>query len=256
MNNNNGCTMHILEAGFDTRARPCIVLLHGFPELAFSWRKQMLSLAAAGFYVIAPDQRGYGRSSGTDVSFDDDLLPYTYINHVSDTLGLVHALGYSGVAAIVGHDYGSPVAAWCALVRPDVFRSVVLWGATPALPLNTANARKTGRRPVSTNSCSADPRKYFGGTTRGANSDIWHCPQGVHDFLRAYYHVKSGDGREQALPAQVLGHDSRYQPTTSWSSRKANHPGMPPPKIALVIGSTPVFSFGIGLRSGVAPRVR
>ena len=81
IDNNNGCTMHVLEAGFDAGDRPCIVLLHGFPELAFSWRAQMLSLAAAGFYVIAPDQRGYGRSSGTDVSFDDDLLPYTYINH-------------------------------------------------------------------------------------------------------------------------------------------------------------------------------
>jgi pimeloyl-ACP methyl ester carboxylesterase len=206
IDNNNGCTMHILEAGFDTRARPCIVLLHGFPELAFSWRKQMLSLSAAGFYVIAPDQRGYGRSSGTDVSFDDDLLPYTYINHVSDTVGLVHALGYSSVAAVVGHDYGSPVAAWCALVRPDVFRSVVLmsapFGGPPALPLNTANA--PGQKPAGAPSVNEqlaalpNPRKHYRWyySSRGANSDMRHCPQGVHDFLRAYYHVKSGDWKE------------------------------------------------------------
>lgn len=206
IDNNNGCTMHVLEAGFDVRDRPCIVLLHGFPELAFSWRAQMLSLAATGFHVIAPDQRGYGRSSGTDVSFDDDLLPYTYINHVSDTVGLVHALGYSSVAAVVGHDYGSPVAAWCALVRPDVFRSVVLmsapFGGPPALPLNTANA--PGQAPAGGPSINEqlvalrNPRKHYWWyySTRGANTDMWHCPQGVHDFLRAYYHVKSGDWKE------------------------------------------------------------
>ena len=59
----NGLRMHVLEAGFETKGRPCILLLHGFPELAFSWRKVMPALAAAGYHVIAPDQRGYGRTS-------------------------------------------------------------------------------------------------------------------------------------------------------------------------------------------------
>jgi pimeloyl-ACP methyl ester carboxylesterase len=53
-----GLNMHVLEAGFEVENRPCVVLLHGFPELAFSWRKVMPVLAAAGFRVIAPDQRG------------------------------------------------------------------------------------------------------------------------------------------------------------------------------------------------------
>lgn len=207
INNNNGCTMHILEAGFETGGRPCIVLLHGFPELAFSWRKQMLPLAAAGFHVVAPDQRGYGRSTGTDVTFDDDLLPYTLINHVSDTVGLVQALGYRSAAAVIGHDYGSPVAAWCALVRPDVFRSVVLMSAPfdgpPALPLNTANApaqKPPAGGPTIHDALAAlpRPRKHYWWhyATRGANDEMWHCPQGVHDFLRAYYHFKSGDWKE------------------------------------------------------------
>jgi pimeloyl-ACP methyl ester carboxylesterase len=207
INNNNGCTMHVLEAGFEAQDRPCVVLLHGFPELAFSWRKQMLSLAQAGFHVVAPDQRGYGRSSGTDVTFDDDLLPYTLLNHVSDTLGLVQALGYRSVAAVVGHDYGSPVAAWCPLVRPDVFRSVVLmsapFGGPPTLPLNTANA--PAQKPTPGGSSIHDelaalprPRKHYWWyySTRGANENMWHCPQGVHDFLRAYYHFKSGDWKQ------------------------------------------------------------
>jgi alpha-beta hydrolase superfamily lysophospholipase len=76
VDNNNGVTMHILEAGFERPGRPCIVLLHGFPELAYTWRNQLLPLAQAGFHVIAPDLRGYGRSVALPVTFDDDLLPY------------------------------------------------------------------------------------------------------------------------------------------------------------------------------------
>src|SRR3982074_3344063 len=68
--NINGLRMHVLEAGFETRGRPCVLLLHGFPELAFSWRKVMPQLAAAGYHVIAPDQRGYGRTTGWDSSYD------------------------------------------------------------------------------------------------------------------------------------------------------------------------------------------
>ena len=60
----NGLDMHVLEAGFETPGRPCLLLLHGFPELAYSWRKVMPALAAAGYHVIAPDQRGYGRTTG------------------------------------------------------------------------------------------------------------------------------------------------------------------------------------------------
>src|SRR5262249_44582844 len=127
--------------GFETAGRPCVVLLHGFPELAYSWRKVMGPLAAAGFHVVAPDQRGYGRTTGWDADYDGDLASFRLLNLVRDTLGLVSALGYRSVAAIIGHDFGSPVAAWCALVRPDVFSSVVLMSAPfagpPALPVGT-----------------------------------------------------------------------------------------------------------------------
>ena len=60
VNNINGLTMYGLEAGFEQKAKGRILLLHGFPELAFSWRKVMLPLALAGYHVIAPDQRGFG----------------------------------------------------------------------------------------------------------------------------------------------------------------------------------------------------
>ncbi|MGH6678967.1 MAG: alpha/beta fold hydrolase, partial [Bradyrhizobium sp.] len=89
----NGLRMHVLEAGFETSNRPCVLLLHGFPELAFSWRKVMPSLAAAGYHVIAPDQRGYGRTTGWHADYDGDLTPFRLLNAVRDALALVSALG-------------------------------------------------------------------------------------------------------------------------------------------------------------------
>jgi len=205
--NVNGLTIHILEAGFEAKNRPCILLLHGFPEMAYSWRKVMLPLAQAGYHVVAPDQRGYGRTTGWDGNYDGDVSSFRLLNVVRDALGLISALGYKSVAAVVGHDYGSPVAAWCALIRPDVFRSVVLmsapFGGPPPLPFNTANAAPQEK--VSPNPSIHDelgtlprPRKHYQWyyTTREANDDMRDCPQGIHDFLRAYFHYKSADWKQ------------------------------------------------------------
>jgi len=201
----NGLRIHLLEAGFEAADRPCVLLLHGFPELAYSWRNLMPLLAAAGFHVVAPDLRGYGRTTGwhADYDVDGDLQSFRMLNAVRDALGLVSALGYRSVAAVVGHDFGSPVAAWCALVRPDVFRSVALMSAPfagpPALPFNTANSpRQTAASASSIHEALAKldrPRKHYQWyySTRPANADMWHCSQGVHAFLRAYYHHKSAD---------------------------------------------------------------
>src|SRR5216110_3180434 len=130
----NGLTMHVLEAGDE--GSPGLLLLHGFPELAYSWRKVMLPLAAAGFHIIAPDQRGYGRTTGWDPDYDGDLDSFRILNLARDTLGLISSLGYRFVAAVIGHDFGSPVAANCALIRPDVFRRLALMSAPYAGPPN------------------------------------------------------------------------------------------------------------------------
>ena len=102
VDNSNGLRMHVLEAGFGDKTRPCVLLLHGFPELAYSWRKVMLPLAQAGFYVVAPDQRGYGRTTGWDGRYDGDVDSFRYVNLVRDTVGLVSALGYRSVTTVVG----------------------------------------------------------------------------------------------------------------------------------------------------------
>jgi pimeloyl-ACP methyl ester carboxylesterase len=122
----NGLNVNVLESGFQDSGRSLVLLLHGFPELAYGWRKVMLPLAAAGYHVVAPDQRGYGRTTGWDDAYDTDLSKFSLLNLTRDALALVSALGYSSVSAVVGHDAGSPVAAWCSLIRPDIFRSVVL----------------------------------------------------------------------------------------------------------------------------------
>jgi pimeloyl-ACP methyl ester carboxylesterase len=212
----NGLSMHVLEAGYETKGRPCVLLLHGFPELAFSWRKVMPQLAAAGYHVIAPDQRGYGRTTGWDGNYDGDLSSFRLTNLVRDALGLVSAFGYRSVDAVVGHDFGSSVAAWCALVRPDVFRSVALMSAPfagpPPLPFDTADAPPKPKRedPVHRELASLPrPRKHYQWyySTREANADMHRAPQGVHDFLRGYYHHKSADWK-----------DNKPYPLQSWSA--------------------------------------
>lgn len=202
VDNNNGVRMHVLEAGFESRGRPCVVLLHGFTELAYTWRKQLLPLARLGFHVIAPDLRGYGRSVVTPVTYDDDLLPFSIMNRIADVLGLVRALGYEKVSAVVGHDWGGPTAAWCARVRPDVFQSVVsmstpFFGA-PFLPFNTVNDKPSAPTAEDKRydlAALSPPRKHYQWyfTTREANDNLWHAPQGVHDLLRAQHYFKSAD---------------------------------------------------------------
>src|ERR1700710_2722950 len=88
VDNVNGLRVHLLEAGYESKGRPCLLLLHGFPELAYSWRKVMLPLAAAGYHVVAPDQRGYGRTTGWDGDYDGDLSSFRLLNLVRDTMGL------------------------------------------------------------------------------------------------------------------------------------------------------------------------
>ena len=187
----NGLRVHLLEAG--QPEHPCVLLLHGFPELAYSWRKVMPAVAAAGYHVIAPDQRGYGRTTGWDSDYDGDLASFRPINLVRDVIGLLAALGRDSVAAVVGHDFGASVAAWCALLRPDIFRSVVLMSAPFGGPPDLAPPAGPD---IHTALAALDrPRKHYQWyySTREADADMTHSRQGMHAFLRAYYHHKSAD---------------------------------------------------------------
>ncbi len=203
VDNVNGLRMHVLEAGFETPNRPALLLVHGYPELAYSWRKVMGPLAAAGYHVFAPDVRGYGRTNSTPVAYADDLRPFGTFNRIKDMLALVSAMGYRSVRAVIGHDQGSPLAGWCACARPDVFRAVAMmsapFGGAGALPFNTANGARTPAPAADTIydelARLTPPRKHYQRyyQTPEANENSWHPPQGLHAFLRAYYHMKSAD---------------------------------------------------------------
>jgi pimeloyl-ACP methyl ester carboxylesterase len=112
----NGIRMHYVEQG----SGPLVLLCHGWPESWYSYRHQIPALAAAGYRVVAPDQRGYGQTDKPEA-----IESYNILNLTGDIVGLVNSLGAES-AVIVGHDWGAPVAWHCALLRPDIFRAIAL----------------------------------------------------------------------------------------------------------------------------------
>ncbi|MGH1357324.1 MAG: alpha/beta fold hydrolase [Burkholderiaceae bacterium] len=205
IDNGNGLLNHVLCAGENHPDKPVALLLHGFPELAFSWRRIMLPLAEAGYFVIAPDQRGYGltidQSHGNrigPISYETPLDSYNLINLARDAIGLINALGHHQVELLVGHDFGSPVAGWSALIRPDIFKRVVMMSAPfagpPALPNPTLPPAAPGID-IQALSRLSPPRKHYQRyySTEPADRDMMNAPDGLHQFLRDYYHAKSAD---------------------------------------------------------------
>ena len=116
--------LHYVEAG----EGPLVVLLHGFPEFWYGWRRQIQPLAAAGFRVVAPDLRGYNLSSrpGEVAAYESGPL-------VADIVGLIHQLGAES-AMLVGHDWGGTVAWDTAMFHPEVVDRLAI--------LNAAHPRK------------------------------------------------------------------------------------------------------------------
>ncbi|KAH1487094.1 hypothetical protein LV164_003434 [Aspergillus fumigatus] len=225
---------HILEAGYSPdRNRPLILLLHGFPELAFSWRKVLPPLAEAGYYAVAPDQRGFGRTTGWDTrSYNEvDLSTFSLTSLARDMVILVHALGYRSVRCVVGHDCGAVTAAMCALIRPDFFESVLLlshpFNGTPSLPFNTATnpdhvhgtpGSGSGMESAASNSIHAElaqrNRKHYKWyySTASASNEMNLPPGRLHEFLRGYFHLKSGScARNCPRPLKTWTADELFQ---------------------------------------------
>jgi pimeloyl-ACP methyl ester carboxylesterase len=216
--NVNGLTVNILEAGFETPGRPLVLMLHGFPNLAYSWRKVMPAVAAAGYYVVAPDCRGFGRTTGWDNSWDADPQPFLALNMVRDQIALVYALGYRSTAMMVGHDQGSLMASLGALVRPDMFPRLTLigggFGGAPSFPFNTANGAPVQNPDYTNAELDAEyaklnpPRRGYQDywASPEADIDMKHVPQGMTDFFRAFYYMKSADfpGNQNLQPMHAV----------------------------------------------------
>ncbi len=209
LSNGNGLMMHFLETGYESGKRHTVILLHGFPELAYCWRAIMIPLAESGYHVIAPDQRGYGRTIGGDCSYDCNLSSFHPHNLAQDIRGLANALGCVRIS-VVGHDFGSPVAAFCALKYPDFVSAVALMSA-PFSGLNSSSQDSDSREQIATQLARLPrPRKHYQDyyCSREANENMCRPPQGLGQFQRAYYHFKSADWKGNVpLPLQSSSAD-------------------------------------------------
>lgn len=114
----NGVELEVFEAGKENAGNP-IVLCHGWPEHAFSWRHQMPALAAAGYHVIAPNQRGYGNSS-----VPTEVTDYDIEHLAGDLTALLDHYGYED-ATFVGHDWGAGVVWWLTLLHPKRVKRMI-----------------------------------------------------------------------------------------------------------------------------------
>jgi pimeloyl-ACP methyl ester carboxylesterase len=189
----NGIRLHYAAAG-DPDA-PLVVLLHGFPECWYSWRHQLPALAAAGYRAVAPDQRGYGRSDSPEA-----VEAYALPHLVGDVVALTRELGASRFA-VVGHDWGAPVAWLTALLRPDLVRGVVGLSVAPPLP------RQGDIPPLAAMDALFDGRFYWNYFNRPGLADAEFAADPERTF-RAFLHGAGGDHpRNHPRPPQPLLRD-------------------------------------------------
>ena len=157
-------------------------------KLYFHWQVQ-------GYHVIAPDQRGYGLTSGWKNNYDGDISEYFITNIVQDVISLLYSLQKKTIQCIIGHDFGSFVAAYCSLLRPDLFKSVILMSAPFSGPPKISNfyEKKDNIHEELKNLIPARKHYQWYFSEKEANDNMLYCSQGLHNFLRAYYHFKSAD---------------------------------------------------------------
>jgi len=189
----DGVRIHYVEQGPNNG--PVVLMVHGFPEVSYSWRHQLPALAAAGYRAVAIDVRGYGRS-GKPQAIED----YRLLRQVADNVAVAGHLG-AAKAVIVGHDWGAPISWTSSLLRPDLFDAVALL-SVPCRPTGSrrptqALAELTGpdsefymnyfQEPGRVEAeAEADMRRWLEGFYYGASADapsgsdagMWIIPKG------------------------------------------------------------------------------
>lgn len=171
----NGIRIHLAEAGMG----PLVLMVHGFPESWYSWRHQLYALADAGYHAVAIDVRGYGRSSAP-AAIDE----YRMMKHVADNLGVVEALGEKH-AIIFGHDWGAPIAANSALLRPDVFRALAL--------LSVPYSPRGSRRPTEAFRLMGGKEEFYIEYFQHPGRAEAEIEPDVRGWLLGFYYSASGD---------------------------------------------------------------
>ncbi|MFI7671646.1 alpha/beta fold hydrolase [Nocardia sp. NPDC049526] len=179
----NGLRMHIAEAG----SGPLVLLLHGWPESWYSWRHQIPVLAAAGYHVVAPDQRGYG-----DTDVPERVEDYAIDHLAGDVTGLIDALGEQR-ATVIGHDWGAIVAWETAKMRPERITAV----AGLSIPDRFAEPQGSAATPIADLHAALGPAFYIvhfqqpGIADTALESALEHDPEGL---FRRILRTASGDG--------------------------------------------------------------
>ncbi|KAI5921799.1 Alpha/Beta hydrolase protein [Camillea tinctor] len=198
-----GLRWHVLKSG--QAGKPLVLFCHGFPELAYSWRKVLPRVAGSRYYCIAMDQRGYGRTTGWPrrAYHEVDLNDYAFTNLVRDLVCLVYKLGYTEVHSIIGHDFGAVSSAMAALMRPDIFRSTIQLSHPHHAPPAPALGDQPPKPQIDIDAELAKldpPRKHYKwyNSTPEAASHWENPPQGLEAFLRGYFHLKSADWPQNA----------------------------------------------------------
>ncbi|MFC9860241.1 MULTISPECIES: alpha/beta fold hydrolase [unclassified Streptomyces] len=170
-----GGRIHLVEQG----TGPLVLLVHGFPESWYSWRHQLPAIAAAGFRAVAIDVRGYGRSSKPAA-----VDAYRMLDLVADNAGIVRALGQE-TATVVGHDWGSSIAANSALLRPDIFTAVGL--------LSVPYAPRGGIRPTEGFARIGGDEEFYVSYFQTPGRAEAEIEEDVRGWLAGFYTGLSGD---------------------------------------------------------------
>jgi len=170
----NGIRLAYDEAG----TGPVVLLVHGWPELAHSWRNQIPALAAAGYRVVVPDMRGYGESDAPAAIED-----YTILHLVGDLVGLLDHLE-TAQAVVIGHDWGAVVAWHAALLRPDRFRAVAA--------MSVVHTLRPHHAPLAAIRAFGHHRFYWQHFQEPGVAEA-ELERDVARTLRRVYHAASGD---------------------------------------------------------------
>ncbi len=181
-----GTRIHCVEEG----AGPLVLLVHGFPESWYSWRHQLPVIAAAGFRAVAIDVRGYGRSSAPLA-----VEAYGMLQHVTDNLGVVEALvGRGSPAIIIGHDWGAPIAAHSALLRPDIFTAVAML----SVPWSPPGSRRPTEAFAEMGRLAGPDEEFYISYFQEPGRAEAEAETDVRSWLLGFYVAASADGVRQA----------------------------------------------------------
>jgi pimeloyl-ACP methyl ester carboxylesterase len=203
----DGIRVHYVEAGHG----PLVVLVHGFPESWYSWRHQLPALAEAGYRAVAVDVRGYGRSSKPT-----EVEDYRMVRLVADNVALVRALGAEH-AAIIGHDWGAPIAWTSAMLRPDVFRAV---GG-----LSVPFSPPSEHRPLAVMRAKAGDEEFYVEYFQEPGRAEAEIEADVRDWLLGFYFTASGDAPDPDPAAGTIATIPRGALMKDRFRRPASMPG-------------------------------